>query len=85
MKKFRGAELLSIMVYFRLNRSMQVYAPWRGLAPEQKTGEVFFCNNNAGRPPLSPSPAPCQACLRAPFNGNSFALRRPRTGSAPCG
>jgi len=50
---------------------MQVCAAWCGLARKQKTGEVFFCNNNAGRLPLSLAPAPCQARLGAPFNGHS--------------
>ncbi|MCJ8056562.1 hypothetical protein GB928_024910 [Shinella curvata] len=49
-------KLSSIMVYFRLNQSMQVCAPRRGRKRRQKAAGLFFCNNNAGVPPLSLSP-----------------------------
>jgi hypothetical protein len=44
------------MVYFRLNQSMQVCALRHGFMRKQKAAGLFFCNNNAGIPPLSFGP-----------------------------
>jgi hypothetical protein len=62
------------MVYFRLNRSMQVCAPLPELWPKQKASGLFFCNNNTRPPATSTMPGFLPSTLRRAVQ--RFSLRR---------